>query len=541
LRAAVLVALLCAPAFAELQNVTVGGQIHLRYNYWTSPAVGDSLYGRNPLFQPPWTQSFRGVPGGNPALGLRWPAQPGRFAVFSPVDWSDQGAKVSFVEQRTRLNVNADFTDEVSAFVELDSYDVWGEDFRSNYITGADARANTGDDVEVFQAYIQAKEMWGTPLQLRVGRQELNFGSGWLVGPNDTGSFFYGLSFDGVRATYATDQFSVDAWASKLFEANAAEEDGDTDFYGVYASYTGLEDITIDAYWMLVRDAASLNDTNRRWQGELVENWLGVDDYDATNLNTVGLRGAGKFGAFDFEAEAAYQFGSADSISRRFFAGAGLLSPYGDDDNEFDNWGANAQVGYTFDVSWSPRPFLGGAYLGGEDNRDLSFVDYLGARYCPFWHADPSVSFNRMFSNWQYSNWPDAPNQDISDLWLAYAGVAFTPCEAFTGIVSAACLETLNAYAAPWPTFNLFGLRYSPFARYSFLDKENDESLAWDVSLKGIYRYSDDLTFEAGWSHLFVDDGLSQGSFNIGNGLGFEGGTAKDDPDYFYVDTKLSF
>ncbi|MDX9975752.1 MAG: hypothetical protein RBU21_22415, partial [FCB group bacterium] len=140
-----------------------------------------------------------------------------------------------------------------------------------------------------------------------------------------------------------------------------------------------------------------------------------------------------------------------------------------------------------------------------------------------------------------YSNWPDAPNQDISNLWLAYAGVVFTPCEAFTGIVSVATLETLNAYAAPYPTFDILGRRFSPLSNLSFLDKKNDKDLAWDVSLKGIYRYSEDLQIEAGWSHLFVEDGLSEGSFNIGNGLGFEGGTAQDDADYFYVDTKLSF
>src|SRR5690606_31870040 len=110
------------------------------------------------------------------------------------------------------------------------------------------------NDVEVYQAYIEANEMFGYPLRLRIGRQELAFGSEWLVGVNDAAAFFQGLSFDAVRLTYATDVFSVDAFAAKLADTTPLEQDGDVDFYGVYGSYLGLEDIVIDAYWMWLRD-----------------------------------------------------------------------------------------------------------------------------------------------------------------------------------------------------------------------------------------------------------------------------------------------
>ncbi len=107
------------------------------------------------------------------------------LASWSAFSWDEDSNDLSFVEQRTRLNVKADFTNEVSAFIELDSYDIWGEDFRSNYITGADGRAVSNDDVEMYQAYIEANEMFGMPIRMRVGRQELSFGSEWLVGVND--------------------------------------------------------------------------------------------------------------------------------------------------------------------------------------------------------------------------------------------------------------------------------------------------------------------------------------------------------------------
>ena len=84
-------------AFAELQNVEIGGSLRIRGNYFGLDSLGD----------------------------------------------------VSFIEQRTRLNVKADFTQEVSAFIELDAYDVWGEDFRSDHVTGGDRRPVTTDDTAV--------------------------------------------------------------------------------------------------------------------------------------------------------------------------------------------------------------------------------------------------------------------------------------------------------------------------------------------------------------------------------------------------------
>ncbi|HPU98239.1 MAG TPA: alginate export family protein, partial [Candidatus Hydrogenedentes bacterium] len=94
----------------------------------------------------------------------------------------------AYYDQWIRLNAEAKFSENVSAFIEFDSYDVWGEDFRSDYLRGLDLRADSSDDVEVYQAYIEAANLWNTPLRLRVGRQELMFGSEWLIGNNSNAS-----------------------------------------------------------------------------------------------------------------------------------------------------------------------------------------------------------------------------------------------------------------------------------------------------------------------------------------------------------------
>jgi len=378
------------PAFAELQNVTVGGSIRIRGNWYDRDDVNT----------------------------------------------------LSFVEQRTRLNVKADFTDEVGALIELDSYDVWGEDFRSDYISGVDARARTTRDVEVYQAYIEANEMFGYPLRLRIGRQELALGSEWLVGTNDVSSRYTGLSFDAIRLTYATDMVSVDALWAKLVERSPAEEDGDADLYGIYASYLGIEDVTIDAYWLFVRDAA-------RVTGSL-------------DTHTFGLRGAGTLGMLDFEAELAYQLCDWDDAC-------------GDDD--WDNWAANLEIGYTFDMNYTPRVFLGGAWFEGDDEDGV------------FW---------RLYSNWEYSQFLD--NTGLTNVWLGRAGVSMMPTETLTAALLVSYLEIDEDFGA-------------------------DDDLGWEVEVNLCYAYSEDLSFELGYAHLFEGDAIA----------------GDDDLDYAWFETKICF
>jgi hypothetical protein len=368
-------------AFAELQNVEVGGSIRIRgnmYNYDFDRAERIGF----------WDRVFRRIP------------------------FTRSLADATWVEQRSRLNVKADFTEEVTAFFELDSYDIWSDDFRSNYLTGADGRTPTTTDVEMYQAYIEANEMWGVPLRLRIGRQEISLGSEWLVGVNDTAASFRGLSFDGVRLTYATDMFSVDAIWSKLNERFGDIADDDTDFYTIYASYMGLEDIVIDAYWMYVIEDNSVPGPfaplDQRAPG-IAGALVGGDEVD---LHTVGLRGAGTISGFDFEAEVAYQWGDIDRPRSTRFT---------DIDLEYDNVAGNLEVGYTFDMNYQPRVYLGAAYFGGEDVSQQRF------RLFGFGNRDIDLSFNRLFSNWEYSEFIE--NTDLSNSIVYRAGVSAAPTE----------------------------------------------------------------------------------------------------------------
>ncbi len=516
-------ATLAMPAFAELQTVQVGGEITIRGNWMMNVPVDPTSL--SPV-------SF--------ANYLRWSAlglakrplgswSGGNAGIFSDFAWDqDNSNDAKYVSQRTRLNVKADFTNDVSAFIELDAYNNWGDNFRSDYVTGADNRL--GDNVVLYQAYIEAKNMWGIPLSAKIGRQEISLGSGWLVGTNEGGINPTGLSFDGVRLSYGVDVFSVDAFMAKLAENGVVEQDGDIDLYGLYASFKGIENVSLDGYALWLRDAQRLNDTNLIWFGEWIENVLGLDDYDVTNLYTVGLRGAGTLGQFDFEAEFAYQWGDADQVGFMF-------NPlvYGDADADFGQWAGNLEVGYTFDIAVQPRIFLGGAYFGGEDNRDLTFFQWLN----PFYKPSASVSFNRLFSNWQYSPFFDADGA-LSNVWLAKGGVSIKPMETVEVALMATYFQAIEAFDAPLHVkLGRYRVPILPFL--SFATSENDKDLGWEVDLSAKYKYSEDLSFKVGYSHLFSGKGLTDGAYVTNNGLAFSGGTGDDDADYVYVETKLAF
>lgn len=447
-----------AAAQAELQNVEVGGSVRIRGNWFD----------------------------------------------FDDNAFINGGEEFANVEQRTRLNVKADFTDEVSVFIEFDSYENWGDNFRSNYVTGVDGFG--GDDVELYQSYIQISNAWGLPITTKMGRQEVELGSEWLVGNQDTASVFTGLSFDGITSTYTADSFTVTALSLKLSETFNDFAEGDANLYGLYASYIGLEDWQFDAYWLYV-----MEDEGDNGAATVAQGVFGAAAGDA-DLHTIGLRGAGTYGAFDLESEIAYQFGEIDVDNGGFF---------GDDDLEYDALAFNLEAGYTFDITWTPRVYLGAAFFEGGDQDNGGFF---------FGDDDNDLSFNRLFSNWEYSEFLE--NTDLSNSLIYRAGISAMPTEKISLLLALAYFQADEEVDLGFDGFGIFDL----------FDNDADDNEGLEVGLYGDYQYSEDLVFRAGFAHFFGDDGLEDGNFVILNGLGAFADT-EDDGDYNYLfwEAEISF
>jgi len=146
---AALMVLLASPAFAAIQNVKVSGDIN-------------SAYLNRDNFN-------LGIANGSGEEGLT----------------SQNG----FMTQ-TRVRVDADLSDNVSATVRLINERAWGTP--SNSSSGAD-----GVDLDL--AYVTLREFLYSPLTVTVGRQEFFFGNGLIIGggPNNvTSGQFSGVAND---------------------------------------------------------------------------------------------------------------------------------------------------------------------------------------------------------------------------------------------------------------------------------------------------------------------------------------------------------
>ncbi len=175
---------------------------------------------------------------------------------------------------RLRPSLSFTPTDYLSARVE-------GQWYRHNGNTDS-------DKISLYQGFVEGT-LPGGKVSLRVGRQELVYGSTFMIG-NDT--FFDGLSFDAVKLSLKpVKPLSVDLFAGKYTKDNSGGVTGE--LYGIYGVYTVDDDLSVDLYGLL--------DTGG--QGLIHE---GKDE----RTYSVGARLAGKMGKrAAFEVEPVYQFG----------------------------------------------------------------------------------------------------------------------------------------------------------------------------------------------------------------------------------------
>ncbi|MFC1699644.1 alginate export family protein [Candidatus Omnitrophota bacterium] len=203
------VALLCAllavvayPASAEVQNIKVSGDI-------TAAAIYRNNYDMEDQF---WTN----------ALG-----------------WQNVEDQHSYLQSNTRLRIDADLTDNVATTIRLVNMREW------------DVPAATTNDINLDLASITLKEMLYSPLTLIIGRQELMYGRGMIVGPalyqDPDGSTFYDdfspmHGFDAVRAILDYDPWTFDMFMAKIVESDNAvltdsRDDLEIDLGGLNVGY----------------------------------------------------------------------------------------------------------------------------------------------------------------------------------------------------------------------------------------------------------------------------------------------------------------
>ena len=299
-----IVALIAVPAFAEVQNVKVSGDID-------SKVISRSNYDFS---------------NGNSG------------AFFPNTNYRDID---TWFMTTARVQIDADLTDNVSTCVRLLNERDW------------DVEAAATTDVELDLASVSLKEFFYSPLTLKIGRQNLRFGNGLVVGDPDTNDTITPAatitaadlssrkSFDAVRASFDYNPLVLDLVMAKI---NAGASIGtstttvsptdDNDLYGINAAYKfGEYNSEIEGYlFSKINRATTLKD----------------------NVYTYGVRGSIEpISKLVTDAEIAYQTGdySDATINKNIDRKA---------------WAGDIGASYALDIKWSPKIAARYSYRSGQ-------------------------------------------------------------------------------------------------------------------------------------------------------------------------------
>jgi len=328
-----LTVLVAAPAFAETQNVKVSGSLDAyafyrdNYDLTKNNDAGSVQIGGT-------------VPG----------------ALHAGADLTNQQSEAdSYFMSITQVQIAANLTDNVSTVINLVNQRDWNaNEFNAAATTSA---APHEFDVLLDLAYVQMKEIFYSPLTLTIGRQDLVFGRGFIIGwnPQDPNSniqadeFTQIQSFDAIRATLDFNPWTLDFVYSKVREGSLNPED-DRDLYLANVNYKFAE-------YNAVAEAYYFGDVDRN----TVATAAGVK---GSETDTVGARVQfDPISQITLGAEAAYQFGD--------YVATGTVS-----DKDRRAWALDLFGEYRWDTNWKPMVGVEYVYLSGEEDLSLGNDSY---------------------------------------------------------------------------------------------------------------------------------------------------------------------
>ncbi len=252
-----------------------------------------------------------------------------RYESRDHTTFTQSGDSLSYLASRIRLNAGVQVNPDIEAFIQIQDSRLFGAE---------SSTAGNSQNIDLHQGYFTVKNLYG-PLSLKVGRQEIVFGDQRLVG--NFGWSNIGRSFDGIRATYSTEQADVDLWYTKVAETNGGSitnadpivvgtggttgvASNDQDFLGIYGTIKMFKGQSIEPYVLYLRDRRNASLTA-----------LTAPAAADQGRYTLGGRYAGKCAeeSIDYAFEGGYQTGVIQKQSISAFAFAGktgvtLLQPY---------------------------------------------------------------------------------------------------------------------------------------------------------------------------------------------------------------------
>ena len=439
---AFVVGVTCA-AYAEVQNVKVSGDITLtgimRADYTLKNNTPDS-----------------GISGSS--------------------TWS--GDKQEYLLRQVRVRVDADLTDNVSATVRLLNEGTWGD-------TKIYGENGNDDEVSLDLAYVTMKEFLYSPLTLKLGRQEIQFGNGMIVGDPDTNlaatgwggtagvvmanntSWFYTpapdlslrKAFDAVRVTLDYDPLVIDGIYAVVKENNVSQDD-DTNLFGVNAAYDFKDKMKTvgEAYYFAKYIGRKANDSASRSKVDRTDTiGLRVKTEPIENLTT--------------QVEGAFQFGEYDPVNDPNDVGTQTY-------RRREAWAGQAMASYNLDMKY--KPVVSGVYAFFSGERKTS-TGRTGA-------DDKYHGWDPMFENQTFGHIMNSLMEQ-TNMHIVGLGAKATPMEDITLDLNYYAYRLQRAYN-DLDSAILNGLSNGQTYRMS-----NKKFLGQELDMSLVYDYTEDVQF----------------------------------------------
>ncbi len=298
----------------------------------------------------------------------------------------------TWVMSTTEVQIDADLTDNVSACVRLANERDWNVGTKATtqvtpFLTEYATQVQVENDVGVEKAYVKLKEFIYSPLTLTIGRQDLWFGKGLIVGANqrfDAAWYAFGAlanqpnpgflaatvnginapeyscynSFDALKAVLDYNPWTITAISAKIWEYQPQDDD-DVNLWGTNIGYKFDQyKADVEGYWFWKQDRSPT-----KWNA-----FQGNND-----VHTFGIRAsADPIDAVTVNGEVAWQ-------------GGGYISARRQTNRRSRNaWAADlgGEWRYLAD-KWSWKPKLAAEYIfysGNQEEENVNTVegDYNG-------------------------------------------------------------------------------------------------------------------------------------------------------------------
>jgi hypothetical protein len=242
-----------------------------------------------------------------------------RFEVDNK-DFNSSTLPNTFTAFRTRLGVSFVPVKDMTGFFQVQDSRIFGEETSTS---------TNMKNLDLHQAYFQIQNIFDLPIDIKVGRMEIAFGSERFM--SGVGWNNVGRSFDGGLFTLKTGNVKIDLFTLKEFEKSNAGDSLDQSVYGVNFDIGGIENYKLQPFVI----------------------WQRSSPVDLLSRFTFGTYVKGEHGNFSHEIDAAYQAGKIYSSNRKQTIGAYVLSYNGN---------------YIFDSPIKPSLGFQIDYTSGDDN-----------------------------------------------------------------------------------------------------------------------------------------------------------------------------